>query len=167
LLHSPNPEPLEDVSEGEIHSVRLREGAVCVVDSEDRVIGAIAEPWVATLKTCIEQGRQYRAQILDLVGGKCEVRITNKCLLNQRVTLSSLDTAVLDQLHPERLLSVEPTTDGVIVVTANDSRVGAVPAPWARLLTECLDHGHSFQAEVSEISPESCIVTIQNDTRDE
>jgi len=101
LLHSPNPEPLEDVDEGDVCSVRLREEAICIVDSLGRTIGAIAEPWVGTLKECIEQGRQYRARVLNIDGGKCEVRVTNKCLVNQDVNLTATNTAVRDQLHPE------------------------------------------------------------------
>jgi len=107
LLHSPNPEPLEDVDEGDVCSVRLREEAICIVDSLGRTIGAIAEPWVGTLKECIEQGRQYRARVLNIDGGKCEVRVTNKCLVNQDVNLTATNTAVRDQLHPELSLSVE------------------------------------------------------------
>ena len=167
LLHSPNPEPLEDADEGDICSVRLKEEAVCVLDSQDRTIGAIAEPWVGTLKECMEQGRQYRARILDIDGGKCEVRITNKCLLNRDVDLSSINTAVRDQLHPELALPIEATTEGAVVVLADGSRVGDIPNPWARLLKECIDHGRSYQAEVQEVTPEYWTINIQNEISDE
>lgn len=100
LLHSPNPEPLGDASEGDIYSVRLQEGAVCVVDSQGRIIGAIAEPWVGILKECIEQGRQYRARILEIDGGKCEVRVTNRCLLNRDINLTAINTAVRTNFTP-------------------------------------------------------------------
>lgn len=167
LLHSPNPEPLGDVDEGDICSVRLREEAICIVDSRGRTIGAIAEPWVGTLKECIEQGRQYRGRVLNIDGGKCEVRVTNKCLVNQDVNLTATNTAVRDQLHPELSLSVEKTTEEVIVVTDDGARVGDVPDPWARLLNECLDQGRSYQAEVREVTPEYCRVNIQTGASDE
>lgn len=167
LLHSPNPEPLGDADEGDICSVRLREQVVCVVDSQGRTIGAIAEPWIDTLKECIEKGRQYRARILDIEGGKCEVRITNKCLLNRNVNLSSINTAVQDQLHQELSLPVEATTEEVVVVTADGSRVGNVPNPWAELLSECMDQGQSYKAEVRDITPDSCTVNIRNGSIDE
>ncbi|MFC4437465.1 MULTISPECIES: hypothetical protein [Natrialbaceae] len=167
LLHSPNPEPLEDAVEGDICSVRLREKAVCVVDSRGRTIGAIAEPWVSTLKECIEQGRQYRARILDIDGGKCEVQVTNKCLLHKDINLTAINTAVRDQLHPELPLSVETTTEEVVIVTADGSKVGDVPDPWAQLFKECIDQGRSYQAEVRDVTPEYCKVNIQSDTSDE
>lgn len=167
LLHSPNPEPLGDATEKDICSVRLREGAICVVDSQGRTIGAIAEPWVGTLKECIEQGQQYRARILDIDGGKCEVRVTNKCLLNRDINLTAINTAVRDQLHPELSLSVETTTEGVVAVTDDGSRVGDVPDPWARLLNECIEQGRSYQAEVRDVTPEYCRVNIQTGTSDQ
>ncbi len=167
LLHSPNPEPLGDATEGDICSVRFQEKAVCVVDSQGRTIGAIAEPWVSTLKECIEQGRQYRARILDIDGGKCEVRVTNKCLVHQAINLTSVNTAVRDQLHPELFLSVETTSEEVFVVTADESRVGDVPEPWAQLLKECIEQGRSYQAEVRDVTPEYCKINIRNGTGDE
>lgn len=167
LLHSPNPEPLEDADEGDICSVRLREEVVCVLDSQDRTIGAIAEPWVGTLKECMKQGRQYRARILGIDGGKCEVRITSKCLLSRNVDLSSINTAVRDQLHPELALSIETTTEGAVVFLADGSRVGDIPNPWARLLKECMDQGRSYQAEVQEVTPEYWTINIQNEISDE
>lgn len=167
LLHSPNPEALKDAAEGDICSVRLREGAVCIVDSQDRTIGAIAEPWVDTLKECISQGRQYRALVLDIEGGKCEVRITNKCLLNRNINLSSINTAIRDQLHPELAPSVEEHTDEVVVVTDDGSRVGNVPNPWAQLLSECIDQGWSYKAEIRDVTPEHCTVNIQTASSDE
>ena len=167
LLHSPNPEPLGDATEGDICSVYLRESAVCVVDSQGRTIGAIAEPWVSTLKECIEQGRQYRARILVIDGGKCEVRVTNKCLLYQDINLIDINTAVQDQLHSELSLSVETTTEDVVVVTADGSRVGDIPDPWDQLLKECINQGRNYQAEVRDITPEYCKVKIQSDTSDE
>lgn len=167
LLHSPKPEPLGDASEGDICSVDLREGAVCVVDSQGRIIGAVAEPWVGKLKECIKQGRQYRARILDIDGGKCEVRITNNCLLNRNVDLSAVNSTVRDQLHPGLALSVDATTEGVAVVTADGSSVGDIPNPWARLLRECINRGRSYQSEVRDVTPEYCTVNVQNSISDE
>ena len=167
LLHSPNPEPLRDAAEGDICSVHLREEAVCIVDSQDRTIGAIAEPWVVKLKECIKKGRQYRARILDIDGGKCEVRITNKCLLNWNVNLSSINTEVQGELHTELALSVKATTEGVVVVTADGSRVGDVPNPGARLLGDCIEQGRTYKAKVLDVTPKYCTVSIQNGSIDE
>ncbi|WP_167879939.1 hypothetical protein [Halorhabdus rudnickae] len=167
LLHSPNIEPLGDATEGDIYSVRLQDEAVCVVDSQDRTIGAIAEPWVGTLKECIEQGRQYRARILEIDGGKCEVRVTNRCLLYRDLDLIAINAAVRDQLHPGLSLSVETTTEEGVVVMNDGSRVGDVPNPWAQLLNECIEKGRSYQAEVRSITPESCTVNIQSVPGDE
>jgi len=167
LLHSPNPEPLGDAAEGDIYSVRLQKEAVCVVDSQGRTIGAIAEPWVGTLKECIEQGRQYRARILEIDGGKCEVRVTNRCLLDRDIDLTAINTAVRDRLHPGLSLSVEMTTEDGVIVIDDGSRVGDAPEPWAQLLNECIEQGRSYQAEVRDITPEYCTVNIQNVPGDE
>ncbi|WP_158545701.1 hypothetical protein [Haloferax sp. Atlit-19N] len=167
LLHSPNPEPLGEADVGDICSVRLRDGAVCVVDTQGRTVGSIAEPWIGTLKECIKQGRTYRARTLVIDGGKCEIRVTNKCLLNRDVNLASINTAVRDQLHPELSLSVETTAEEVIVVTDDGSRVGDVPDPWARLLIECTDQGRSYQATVRDVTPEYCRVNIHTSGSDE
>lgn len=167
LLHSPNPEPLGDATEGDIYSVRLQEEVVCVVDSKGRTIGAIAEPRVGTLKVCIQQGRQYRARILEIDGGKCKVRVTNRCLFNRDIDLTAINTAVRDQLHPGLSLSVETTAEDGVVVMNEGSRVGDVPEPWAQLLDECIEQGRSYRAEIRDITPEYCTVNVQNDPGDE
>lgn len=167
VLQSPNPEPLEDASEGDIHRVQLQEGAVRVVDSEGRTIGSIAEPWMDTLKECIQAGYQYRARVLEIDGGKCKVRISNKCLVNQSVQLTEIDHSFVPRLHPGDTLSVEMESEEVIVTSGDGSTVGSVPDPWAELLSECIDQDLSYLAEVRSATSESCTVDIQNGSIEE
>lgn len=166
ILHSPNPEALEDAAEDQIHSVELRDGAVCVIDDQDRTVGAIAEPWVDTIKNCIENGREYRARILELDGGKCQVRITNKCLLNQNLELV-VDSDALEQLHPGSVHPIVRSDQAVSVVTTNDTRITEIPEPWGQLLHDCIDSGRVYHLEVLEVSSDHCEVTLKNGAIDE
>jgi hypothetical protein len=105
--------------------------------------------------------------MLEIDGGKCEVRVTNRCLLNRDIDLTTINTAARDQLHSGLSLSVETTTEGGVVVMNDGSRVGDVPEPWAQLLDECIEQGRSYRAEVRDITPEYCTVNVQNVPDDE
>lgn len=161
-LHSPNPDALDTVTEGDIYSVQLRDQSVCIVDEDDQTIGAIAEPWVDTIKSCLRDGWQYRAHILEMDGGYCEVRVTNKCRLNQQIALNSVNSAITSNLHPGRILPVEKTDQSEIIVTTHESRVGTVPDPWAGPLSDCITQGHAYHAEVVDVLPDHCQIIIQN-----
>lgn len=167
VLHSPNPGPLEDAEIGEIHTVELRDGAVCVVDPGDRIIGSVAEPWVDTLKQCLDKGYPYRARILNIDGGACEVRVVNKCLIRQATPLTSINRGIHSNLYEGRVLGVEASDQGAIVVTVEGTQVGDVPDPWATLLSECIDRGATYVAEVNDVSSDACKVTIRNGNIDE
>jgi hypothetical protein len=166
-LHSPDPDVLTQTSEGDICSVKIRDGAVCIVDSKDRTIGAIAEPWIDELKQCLQLGYQYRAHIREIDGGHCEVWVTNKCLINQTVELESVNTDILAELNPELELSVVASGEGVIAVTANETTVGTISQPWSDLLLECLESNYIYEAIIEDVSADSCTVKLQNDGREE
>lgn len=167
ILHSPNPDPLDDAVEGDICTIQLRDQAVCVVDTEGRVIGSIAEPWVGALKECIEEGHQYRAHILEIDGGSCEVYVTNKCLLDQDIVLTSSTAAEESQIHPGTYLALEKTSGDVLAVTLDETEVGEIPSPWAELLSDCIDQGREYRARVIDIGSEQCGINIQNGPVDE
>lgn len=69
---------LDTVSEGDVLSVEIRGKSVDVVTSSGDVVGSIAEPWVKTLRECIEDGHTYRAKILWIDNGNCDVLIFNR-----------------------------------------------------------------------------------------
>jgi len=167
LLHSTNPEPLEDASKGDICTIQQREQAVCVVDSEERVIGSIAEPWVGTLNECLDEGHQYRAHILEIDGGKCEVFVTNKCLIDQDIVLSDPNTSVQSKISQGTTLAIEKENEGVLAVTVDGTEVGDIPYPWVELLSDCLDQGREYRAEVIEIEADHCRINVQNGSIDE
>jgi len=161
-LHSPNPDVLSEATVGDICSVEIRGGAVCIVDSKDRTIGAIAKPWVTELKECLQAGYRYRAHIKEIDGGHCEVWITNKCLIKQIVELESINNGILATLHPDQQLSIQVSEESVIAITTDGTTVGTIPNPWDGLLKECLEADYTFEAIIQKVSPDSCTVKIQN-----
>lgn len=77
MLAGPDPEVLDRVSEGDEFDVVVRDDSLCVVDDSDRIVGPISAGWTGILISCIESGREYRAQIVEIDGGNCTVQVLN------------------------------------------------------------------------------------------
>lgn len=78
VLASPNPIMLATVEVGQAFPVNIRTAGktkVAVVVAKDEVLGTITSPEAVTLVDCIEKGFRYRAQILEIRGGVCRVRV--------------------------------------------------------------------------------------------
>lgn len=78
LLASPNSQVLNKVSEGDILDVEVRNGGLCVVNDQDRRVGSLAKPWTGIIIECIEEGREYQAEVIEVDSGACEVEVTNR-----------------------------------------------------------------------------------------
>lgn len=76
-LASPKTGPLSSVSPGDDLPVTLRGHSVDVLNHSGDAIGSITEHWVSTLKECIDDGYQYRAEVLVKSGGSCTVFVHN------------------------------------------------------------------------------------------
>lgn len=77
-LASPDPKLLAQVKAEWILDVATRSvGAtkVAVVLFEGQVLGTITSPEAVQLVDCIEKGFNYRAQIQEIRGGLCRVRV--------------------------------------------------------------------------------------------
>lgn len=78
MLASPNDHALDKVSEGDVLNVDVRSGGLCVVNDQDHRVGSLAKPWTGILIECIEEGREYQAEVSEIDGGACEVEVTNR-----------------------------------------------------------------------------------------
>ncbi|MCD2204539.1 hypothetical protein [Halobacterium sp. KA-6] len=76
-LASPNPERLSEVSVGEVFSVEIQDGSLCVVNSQNERVGSLAKPWSNIIKGCVESGWEYEAEVTSIDGGVCEVDVRN------------------------------------------------------------------------------------------
>lgn len=77
-LASPDPELLRKVRVEWALRVEVRDvGAskVAVVVSNDGVVGSITSPQAVQLIDCLGEGHTYYAQVLEIRGGLCRVRI--------------------------------------------------------------------------------------------
>ena len=79
-IASPDPDGVASVKKGDILSVALIEQAgvtiVGVLQSEDKVIGAVVSDRAAQLRECLQRGFTYGASITSVVGGAVTVRIS-------------------------------------------------------------------------------------------
>lgn len=79
LISSPNPDRLDSISEGQVLDLVVRDGSLCLLDKEGRVVGSIVRPWSSVIAECIEKNNvEYIAEVGDIDGGACEVLITNR-----------------------------------------------------------------------------------------
>lgn len=77
-LANPQRDVLENISEGDVLRVRVREGTVAVV-ADGRIVGIVSEMWTDELRRCIEEKQySYEAEVVRLDGAVCRVNITNR-----------------------------------------------------------------------------------------
>lgn len=79
-LASPNPDEVDALKVGEILGVDLvDEGGVTIVGvlgSGGALIGSVVSGRLADLRTCLQQGFRFGAEIQSVVGGVVRVRIS-------------------------------------------------------------------------------------------
>jgi len=160
-LDSPSYDAVNDAEIGEILSVEVRGDRPCVVDSEDRILGTITGVLGTRILDCIENGFQYRAEIIEKEGRNCQVRISNKCIVNEVATLASPNPGPLSRVSEGDVLPVEVRDESLCVVDEDDEIVGPVAEPWTEALIECINSGFDYEAEITDIDGGSCEVRIQ------
>lgn len=160
-LHSPNPDALQDTTKNDVYSVRATEDGIIVVDWDGRTVGGIAEPWVSTLRECLEQGYSYRARIIDLDGGSCKIRVTNKCLVQQRVELTELNEDAVDRVISGATLDVNKVGEDIVVLLEDEERLGVLPHPWSEIVSDCIEQEFQYIAVVQTCTAEECEVELQ------
>lgn len=78
-LSSPKPEVVKHIRVGDGLDVAVQQGqntTVIVVLFNGEVAGGLAAPEIGRLRTCIESGTQYSAQVTGLSDGQVRVRVT-------------------------------------------------------------------------------------------
>ncbi|MBS4064725.1 MAG: hypothetical protein KGZ74_09210 [Chitinophagaceae bacterium] len=78
-LASPDSLLVGKLKIGEILAIRLipPTGPVHVLNNSGEIVGAILSKDVAKLIECISDGHEYRAKVLDIKGGNCQVIIAH------------------------------------------------------------------------------------------
>jgi hypothetical protein len=76
-LQSPSAGALSGVRVGMILPVILFEKKVLVVNDDSDIIGTIGGVNMARLAACMAKKHQYIAEVLQITGGKCKVKITH------------------------------------------------------------------------------------------
>lgn len=166
-LDSPNPEALSAASEDDIYPIEIRDGRPCVIDDEDRVIGSITGDLGLRLRECIEAGYEYQAQILEIDGRSCVVRVSNKCRINTTTMLASPNPEPLGDLLEGDTLTVDIQDGSLCVIDDADRVVGSITEPWIESLMECIEAGYSYSADILTIDGGDCEVQITNERADE
>ena len=79
-LASPKPAVIAKLKVGDILDVQLTPpvGPVQLVTSGGEVAGAVLPPDIAKLIQCISDDNEYKAKVLEIKGGNCQVLITHK-----------------------------------------------------------------------------------------
>mgnify|MGYP006285680733 CR=1 FL=1 len=159
-LSNIDPDVLDEINIGDIFPIEPRDNRLCVVDFEGQIIGSILGPLANRLEECIDQGRDYKAEIIDITGRSCNVRVTNKCPLDNQVMLSSPDPDVLSDVSEGDELEVAVREDVLCVVDESDQIVGSLAMAWTGVIIQCIDSGWSYSATVDEIDGGDCRVRV-------
>lgn len=160
-------EVLDDVNIGDIYPVEDRGDQICVVDFDGQVIGSILGQLGTRIVNCMEEGRKYRAEIVEIEGQDCGVRVTNKCPINAEVMVASLDPDVLADVSEGDVLNVEVREDSLCVIDSLDRTLGSLAEAWTGVLIECLESGWQYEAEVRQIDRGECTVQVSSTPPDE
>lgn len=76
IVASPKAPVLAKVAKGDVLLVALEDGKLVVL-RDGEVLGSLAFPGALKLRSCIEKGFNYEADVLSVAGGKCQVEIRN------------------------------------------------------------------------------------------
>lgn len=157
-----NPDVLENTNIGEVYPVELRGDRPCVIDFEEHIIGSILGSLADRLEECIEQGREYRAEIIEIEGRSCEVRVTNRCLINAKTMLASPNPDTLAHVSEGEELSVVIHEDSLCVVDDSDRIVGSLAEAWTGILIKCIKSGWEYRATIEKIDGGICSVRVMD-----
>lgn len=77
IINSPQPNIVPRLTTGDILDVKLQTTPTITVIAElaGTVVGALTGTRVNDLVNCIQNGYQYEATVIDIVGGKCTVDV--------------------------------------------------------------------------------------------
>lgn len=166
-LRNTNPDVLADLNVGDVLPIEIRDGHPCVVDHDGRVVGSILGDLGEMIMDCMEDGYRYRAEIIQINGRDCTVRITNKCLIDDEVMLSSLDPEVLSSVSEGDVLDVVVSDESLCVVDGSERVLGSIAKPWTKVLIECVESEVEYRSTVISIDGGECIVQVQNAPSDQ
>ncbi len=79
-IASPNPAVISKLKIGDILEVVLTPptGPVQVITSKKDIAGSLLPPDIAQLIQCIVDGHSYKAKVIEINGGNCQVLISHK-----------------------------------------------------------------------------------------
>lgn len=79
-INSPQPSIVPNLVVGDVLDVKLQTTPTIAVIAElaGRVVGALTSTRVNDLVNCIQNGYQYEATVVVVIGGKCTVDVQHK-----------------------------------------------------------------------------------------
>lgn len=157
-----NHDVLENTNIGEIYPVELRGDRPCVINFDDRIVGSILGSLADRLEECIKQGREYRAEIIEIEGRSCEVRVTNRCLINAEAMLASPNPDALAHVSKDEELNVVVHEDSLCVVDDSERIVGSLAEAWTGVLIKCVESGWEYRASIKKIDGGICLVRVMD-----
>lgn len=159
-LSAINQDVLDDVNIGDVFPVELQDGRPCVVDFDGQVIGSIFGQLADQLEDCIENGYEYRAEILDNEDGDCEVEVLNRCPIDAETMLAGPDPEALDRVSEGDEFDVVVRDDSLCVIDDDDRIVGPISTGWTGILITCIKSGREYRAQIVEIDGGNCTVQV-------
>ncbi len=78
VLQSPRETTLSRLRLGDLLGVIYFENKVLIINNDDEVVGSITGKNMAQLASCIIKKHNYQAEIVQINGGNCKVKITHK-----------------------------------------------------------------------------------------
>lgn len=166
-LRNTDSDILDGINIGDVFPVEVRDGRPCVVDYDGQIIGSILESLGELILDCVEEGNGYRAEIIEIENQRCEVRVSNKCYIDEEVMLASPNPDVLDEVTEGEVLDVVVSEESLCVVNDSERVVGSIAKPWTRILIQCIDSELEYEATVVTIDGGDCRVHINNTHSDE
>lgn len=76
IVASPKAAVLAKAAKGDVLLVAIVDDALVVLREGD-ILGSLAFPAALRLRSCIEKGFNYEAEVLSIDGGRCQVEIRN------------------------------------------------------------------------------------------
>ena len=77
IVNSPQPAVIATLSQGDLLDVKLQAApqTVVVVLHQGAVVGTFTGLQVASLINCLQNGYEYNAKVISVVGGKCTIEV--------------------------------------------------------------------------------------------
>jgi hypothetical protein len=77
IVNSPQPAVIAKLSQGDLLNVKLQATpqTVVVVEYQGAVAGTLAGVQVTRLINCLQNGYEYNAKVISVVGGKCTIEV--------------------------------------------------------------------------------------------